>query len=119
MWRASGDLRDPSYAIDGDLQTAAVSGNSYAGAHIEVDLGKACEFNRIIVEHGPDEFGFPHRMAVFTSLDGRNFTPLTQVYGKRRVTNVLLVAPVLARYVRLQAVVPGPHPWSVAEIGFQ
>jgi hypothetical protein len=118
-WRATGDLRDPAKALDGDLSTAAVSGSSYANAHIDVDLGKACMFNRIIVEHGPDEFGFPHRMAVLTSLDGRYFTPLTQVPGKRRVTNVSLIGPVLARYVRLQAISPGARPWSVAEIYLQ
>jgi hypothetical protein len=118
-WHAAGNLRDPAKAIDDDTGTAAVSTNSYANAFIDVDLGKVCLFNRIIVDHGPDEYGFPTRMAVYTSLDGQSFSPLTQVAGKRKVTNVLLISPVLARYVRLQVVSPGPRPWSVAEISFQ
>jgi hypothetical protein len=118
-WRASGDLRDPAKAIDGDLSTAAVSGNPYANAHIELDLGKPCLFNRLVVEHGPDEHGFPARMAVFTSLDGQTFTSQGEFSGKRHVTNVVLITPVLARYVRLQAVSPGARPWSVAEVYLQ
>jgi hypothetical protein len=118
-WRAVGNLRDPAKAIDDDSGTAAISTSSYANAFIDVDLGKACLFNRIIIDHGPDEYGFPTRMAVYTSLDGQSFSPLTQVAGKRKVTNVLLISPVLARYVRLQVVSPGPRPWSVAEISFQ
>ena len=118
-WRAYGDLRDPSKAIDGDLGTAAVGSGTYPKATIELDLGKLCLFNRIMVEHGPDEYGFPNRMAVYTSLDGRKFTLDGEFSGKRKVTNALLVTPVVARYVRLQAVSPGLRPWSVAEIVFQ
>jgi hypothetical protein len=118
-WRAYGDLRDPAKAIDGELATAAVSGNPYTNAHIDLDLGKPCSFNRVIVEQGPDEYGFPSRMAVYTSLDGRAFSLQAEVPGKRRVTNVLLISPVLARYVRVQAVVAGAKPWSVAEIVLQ
>jgi hypothetical protein len=119
LWRAYGDLRDPGKAIDGDHSTAAVSGNPYPNAYIELDLGKACVFNRVVVEHGPDENGFPARMAVYTSLDGQAFILQGEVPGKRRVTNALLMAPVLARYVRLQAVSPGARSWSVAEIYLQ
>jgi hypothetical protein len=118
-WRAYGDLRDPGKAIDGDLSTAAVSGNSYTNASIEIDLGKPCTFNRIIVEHGPDEMGYPNRMALYTSMDGHSFTPQGEVAGRRKVTNMSLIRPVLARYVRLQAVSPGARPWSVAEIVIQ
>ena len=119
VWRASGSLRDPAKAIDGDLSTAAVSGNSGTNAYIEVDLGKACVFNRIIVEHGPDEQGFPARMAVYTSLDGQTFTLRGEFAGKRSVTNALLLSPALARYVRLQVVSAGARPLSVAEIHLQ
>jgi hypothetical protein len=115
-WRAYGDLRDPGKAIDGDPATAAVSGNPSTNAHIEVDLGKACLFNRIIIQHGLDEYAFPNRMAVYTSMDGQSFQLQCEAPGKRRVTNALLISPVLARYVRLVAVSPGSRPWSVAEI---
>ena len=115
-WRAYGDLRDTQKAIDGDISTAAVTGGSYANAHIVIDLGKLCLFNRIIVEHGPDEYGYPNRMAVYTSQDGQNFRLQCEAYGKRQVTNAMIVSPVLARYVKLVAVAPGARPWSVAEI---
>jgi len=119
LWRASGDLRDAPKAIDGDRATAAVSGESYSTAAITIDLGRVCVFNRVIVEHGPDEHGFPRRMAVATSLDGKEFTQQTQVPGTRRVTNAVLITPVLARYVRLQVAMPGARPWSVAEVILQ
>ena len=115
-WRAYGDLREPGKAIDGDLGTAAVSGGSSAKPTIEIDLGKLCLFNRVMVEHGPDEYGFPDKMAVSTSQDGQAFQPQCVVPGKRRVTNALLITPVLARYIRLEASSPGSRPWSVAEI---
>ena len=115
-WRAYGDLREASKAVDGDLWTAAASSGTYPNATIELDLGKLCLFNRIMVEHGPDEYGFPNRMAVYTSQDGQSFQLQCEVPGKRRVTNALLITPVLARYVRLVAVSPGSRPWSVAEI---
>lgn len=118
-WRASGDLRDPAKAVDGLLSTAAVSGGAYTNSFIELDLGKVCLFNRIIVEHGPDEQGFPARMAVYTSQNGETFTLQGEFPGKRHVTNVTLLSPVLARFLRLQAVSPGLRPWSVAEIQLQ
>ena len=119
LWRAGGDLRDAGKAIDGDLRTAAVSGASYGTAAITIDLGKPCVFNRVIVEHGPDEYGFPRRMAVATSLDGEQFTRQTEVPGKRRVTILCLPKPVLARYLRLRVTAPGVQPWNIAEIYLQ
>jgi hypothetical protein len=118
-WRAYGDLREPAKAIDGDISTAAVSGMPYANSYIEVDLGKACLFNRIIIDHGPDEQGVAARIAVFTSQTGQSYTSQGEFTGQRRVTNILLLTPVIARYVRLQAVVAGPRAWSVAEIGLE
>ena len=39
--------------------------------------------------------------------------------GTRRVTYVLLDRPVLARYVRIQAIEPGRESWAVADISMQ
>ena len=116
-WLAvSHDLRDAANALDGDINTAAVSGPSYDGAELTIDLGKPCMFNMVMLEHGPDEFGFCSRLAVLTSDDGVNFRPQTLVSGLRRVTTIILPSPVLARYVRLQAVAMGARPWSIAEV---
>ena len=118
IWRASGDLNQPANAIDGSPSTAAVSAPGTVNAHLLLDLGRPAIFNRIVIEQG-DEYGFPQKLAVWTSLDGQNYTLQAEVPGKRRVTNVSLVGPVLARYIRLQAVVPGEKPWSIAEIVLQ
>jgi len=58
-------------------------------------------------------------VAVLTSMDGREFEYRISGPGTRRITSLLLDRPVLARYVRLQAVLPGPQPWAVAEVYLQ
>jgi hypothetical protein len=118
-WRADGDLDDVNKAIDGNILTIARSTFENPTANLTIDLGKPCVFNRIIIEHGQDEFGYCDRFAVLTSMDGRNYTQQTEMSGVRKVTNVVLVTPVMARYVRLQVTVPGPQPWAVAEVIFQ
>ena len=115
-WRASGDMRTVQAAIDQDLATAAVSAESGGRGTITIDLGKPCLFNMIFIEHGPNEMGFARRVAVLTSMDGEVFTQRYAGPGTRRVTALYLGAPVLARYVRLRAVVAGDRPWSVAEV---
>jgi len=115
-WVASGNLRDPQNAVDGNIATAAVSRAGDQNATLTIDLGRNCQFNMVVVEHGAKEFGFPRRMAVLTSTDGVNFRKQIEVPGLRRVTTAVLIRQVLARYVRLQAVVPGERPWSVAEV---
>jgi hypothetical protein len=118
-WRISGDLTDLPKAIDNNVATAAHSGNPYVNAAFTIDLGKTCLFNMVAVDQGQDEWGYPHRMAVYTSMDGRNFTFLYACPGSRRVTVMSWARPVLARYVRLQAVTGGDRPWSVAEVYIQ
>lgn len=115
-WVASGTVRNAAMSVDGNLSTAAVAAPGEANPHVTVDLGKDCLFNMIAVEHGPDERGFARRVAISTSYDGVIFTPQLEVPGLRKVTTAILIKPVLARYVRLQVVIPGDRPWSVAEI---
>jgi hypothetical protein len=119
MWKAAGPLRDPAKAVDGDSATAAVTEGSYGGAALDIDLGEVCFFNMVAIAHGPDETGFCARVAVETSLDGKDFSRWAEVPGTRRVTFVNLITPVLARYVRLKVVAEGSRPWSVAEVHLQ
>ena len=119
-WRASGNLRNLKYAFDGNAASASVSeGYNYENVSITIDLSKPCCFNMIVVEHGPNQLGFCGRLAVMTSLDGKVFTRRKVSPGTRAVTTVLLDSPVLARYVRLQAIVPGTRPWSISELYLQ
>ena len=118
-WKAGGGVRTPASAIDGNLSTAAVTGYSYENKAIVIDLGKVCLFNMIIVEHGNDEFGFCRRVGIWTSIDGKEYTHRADVPGTRKVSIFALVTPVLARHVRLQAVVAGNRPWSIAEVYLQ
>ena len=115
-WVATSDFRDAFRAIDDNINTAAVSDPAYQNAMLTIDLGKACLFNMVVVEHGPDEWGFCRKLAILISNDGRNFRQEAVVPGLRRVTTAVLVRRVLARYVRLQVVEPGQRPWSVAEV---
>ncbi len=115
-WLAYGNLRDPHLAIDGNPSTAAVSEVFYHGAALTIDLGKFCQFNMVIIDHGSNEFGFCGRVAVLTSDDGQWFRQQVVVPGLRRVTTAVLARQVLARYIRLQALEPGKEPWSIAEV---
>lgn len=117
LWRVSGDLRNIRSAIDGDVYTAAVSDFDYRNAVVTIDLGKPCLFNMIVIDHGSaGAGGYCRRVAVLTSNDGRNFTQCYSVAGTKRFTILNMITPVLARYVRLHAAVPGEKPWSIAEM---
>lgn len=115
-WKASGGVRAPQSAIDDDLSTAAITSYSYANRVIIIDLGKVCVFNTVIIEHGSDEFGFCRRVGISTSIDGKEYTQQIAGPGTRRVSIFAVIRPVLGRYVRLQAIVPGNRPWSIAEV---
>ena len=118
-WRLSGDFRDVARAADGDIGTAASSGDN-STASIMIDLGKPCMFNTIILDHGPDhERNFPNRISVVTSYDGRFWTNVYVVQGTRRITYIPLLTPTLARYIRLQTLVKNDEPWTIAEIYLQ
>ena len=118
-WKAQGSVSDVAEAIDGNPTTAAVTGTQYQQAYITIDLGKPCVFNMVAVQHGADQFGFARRLGLWTSLDGQTFTKVHEVPGTRRITYMLPIKPILARYVKLQVVVAGLRPWSVAEIHLQ
>jgi hypothetical protein len=119
-WRATGDLVDISNAADGNVNTFALSRESYENAKLTIDLGKPCVFNTIVLDHGSaNQFGFCRRQAVQISYDGRNYTQVYTGPGTRRITYLNLVTPTLARFVRIVALVPGDRPWSVAEVYFQ
>jgi len=118
-WKASGTLKDPAKALDGDLLTAAVSEGNYKDATLDIDLGEVCLFNMVAIDHGPDEMGFCGRVAAETSVDGKEFTRRAEAPGTRKVTIVSLITPVLARYLRLRAVDVGVEAWSVAEVHLQ
>ncbi len=116
QWTVTGDLQDLDAVIDVSNGTAAVSDADYAGAQITIDLGKPCLFNMVVVEHGRGRTGFSRRMKVLTSMDGENFQPRASVPGTRRVTTACLMTPVLAKYVRLKAEVPGDEPWAIVGV---
>lgn len=118
-WLASGDVTTPASAIDGQVDTLANSGASYAGATFTIDLGRSCVFQTIILDHGRNEDGYAATVEVFTSTDGRIWQPEYVTIGTRRATILSLPKPTLARYLRLRALRPGPGPWSLAEVYLQ
>jgi len=119
LWEAHGTMASAGQAIDGNIHTAAVAGEADRSASLVVDLGKPGTLNMVVVDHGRNEFGFARQVEVHTSLDGKRFTRRLVGLGTRRVSTFLLISPVLARYVRLDAVVVGDRPWSLAEIHLQ
>ncbi len=118
-WLVTGELLDVTSAADSDFTTSARSDYEYSGATLTVDLRRVCLFQTVILEHGASEHGHPRKLAVATSIDGKTYTLRHTAPGKRRVTILSLPEPVLARYVRLRVVQPGPRPWNVAEIYLQ
>jgi hypothetical protein len=118
-WRLSGNIRNVALAVDGDRSTAAVSALVNKSTAITIDLQKACLFNAVFIHHGSMTDGYCGRVAVLTSLDGRIFTPQLEVPGTPEVTSLLIMKPVLARYVRLKPIRQGPRAWSVAEVYLQ
>jgi hypothetical protein len=118
-WIATGNLDKPDLATDGDLNTMAVGRAGNPPPSLKIDLGQACTFNFVVVDHGRDELAFARRVEIATSVDGRTFTPRLVGPGTRRVSNFMLPSTVLARYVRITAVEPGAKPWVVAEVYFQ
>jgi len=119
LWEAYGTVQDPARAIDGNIHTAAVAADADGPAQLVIDLGKPGTLNMIVIDHGANEFGFARQVVVHTSLDGKRFVRRHAALGTRRVSTLLLMSPVLARYVRLDAVAPGTRPWSVAEVHMQ
>lgn len=118
-WTAKGNLEDRDLAADGNINTIAVGRAGSIPASLTIDLGQACTFNFVVVDHGRDELGYARRVEIATSIDGRTFTPQASCPGMRRVSNFLLNSAVLARYVRITAVQPGAKPWAVAEVYLQ
>jgi hypothetical protein len=112
-------MQSVALAIDQNVATAAVSSAPDGKGTITIDLSKPCLFNMVVIEHGGNEMGFARRVAVLTSLDGEIFTQRYAGLGTRRVTVLYLGAPVLARFVRLRALVAGDQAWSVAEVYLQ
>ena len=118
-WRLSGDISNAHLAVDGNRSTAAVSALVYENMLINIDLRKVCLFNAVFIHHGLMTDGYCGRVAVLTSLDNKTFTLQCQAPGTPEVTSLLIIKPVLARYVRLEARRQGPGAWSVAEVYLQ
>ena len=118
-WRLSGNIPNVQLAVDGNASTAAVSNLVHDNTSLTIDLQKACLFNAVFIHHGAMADGYCGRVAVLTSLDGRNFTRRFEAPGTREVTSLLIIKPVLARYVKLKAIRQGPGAWSVAEVYLQ
>ena len=119
-WRVWGDFRDPAAVTDGNLNTVASTSDNYRSATLTTDLGKSCVFNMIILDQGPGhEENYCRRFSVLISDDNLNYRTIYTGVGTRRVTYVKVLTPTLARYVRLEANVPGDRPWRIAEMYLQ
>jgi len=118
-WVLSGTLAGPALAVDGDLLTAARAARDQLGAHLIIDLKEPCVFQSVIIDHGAAAGGHCRLVALDTSVDGTRWRRRYAAAGTRRVTVLCLPEVVLARYVRLRCVVPGPGRWTIAEVYLQ
>jgi hypothetical protein len=118
-WTATGSMKDAANAVDGNLNTAAVAPDDGRPASLLIDLGRPGLLNMIVIDHGREEFGYARQFVAYTSLDGQRFTRRHAASGTRRVSSLLLISPVLARFIRLEVIVPGDRPWTVAEVHMQ
>lgn len=117
-WTAKGNLEDTDLSTDGNINTISIA-QAGISSSLTIDLGQACTFNFVVIDHGRNELGYARQVEIATSIDGRTFTPQANCPGTRRVSNFLLNSTVLARYVRITAIQPGEKPWSVAEVYIQ
>jgi hypothetical protein len=118
-WTASGNLDMPDLATDGNLNTMAVGRTGNPPPSLRIDLGRACTFNFVVVDHGRDELAYARRVEIAISNDGRIFSPCMIGPGSRRVSNFMLPKMALARYIRITAIEPGAKPLAVAEVYLQ
>lgn len=119
-WHATSvGIANPQRAIDGDLTTYAITGTSYQDAKLTIDLGKSCLFNLVTIDHGTDQTGCCRRVAVLTSMNGRDFVYRYAVDDTQRIAALFLPSPVLARYVRIQVILQSDKPWAIAEVYLQ
>ncbi|RKY26669.1 MAG: hypothetical protein DRP83_03795 [Planctomycetota bacterium] len=121
-WRVSstnGGFKNIRRAADGDASTLAVSARRYRNAQITIDLGKPCLFNLLALRHGENAFGFARKVALSTSMDGKRYTNRYSCPGTRGITYIPVLTQILARYVRITAVVQGSQPWAISEIYLQ
>jgi len=116
QWTATGRVLAPASAVDGDPATAALGEGSYERAFLNIDLGRECLFNMVVINHGARETGHARRIAVLTSDDGKNYQRQAEAPGLRRVSTVMLPRAVLARYLRIEVVDPGDTTWAVGEV---
>lgn len=114
-----GGFKDVRSAIDDNQATSALSGRGYTNASLTLDLGRSCYFNCIAILHGNHQDGYARQVALSSSLDGKTYKHQKTVYGTRKVTYILLVQPIRARYLRFTAVRQNIHPWSISEIYLQ
>ena len=84
-----------------------------------IDLKALCVFQTVILDHGADETEHCRLVGVATSIDGTTWVDRHSAPGTRRVTILSLPEVVIARYVRLRALAPGPAPWVIAEVYLQ
>ncbi len=109
-------VQNADYAIDGNPSTYATTPEGYREAALTIDLGEPSLFNMLVVDHGDEADGFARRLVISTSMDGQTYKRRAIAPGNRVVSNVCIVTPVLARYVRIEVIESWWQPWSVAEI---
>ncbi|NLW85255.1 MAG: discoidin domain-containing protein [Planctomycetes bacterium] len=113
QWKTGGTLKDPHLAIDANASTSAVG--QAPGDYLLIDLGGPSLFNYIRLTHSP-ETDFPPMFEVSTGLDENRMDKAQQFPGTRKCTNMLLVTPRLARFIRIQAAGTEAHKWSLADV---
>jgi FKBP-type peptidyl-prolyl cis-trans isomerase/outer membrane protein assembly factor BamB len=84
--------------------------SSAANPFLQVDLGRNLSIGRFVVEHagaGGDDFNLNTRdFNIQVSVDGSNFTTVTSVTANIQSITTHDIAPIAARYVRLNVLTP-------------
>lgn len=119
QWKVVGTLANLDRITDEDMTTAATAGGAGGPAELTIDLGRACVFQTVIIDHGRGQYGYCRKVAASSSVNGKVFLDQYAGPGTRRVTILCLPQPVLARHLRLRVVEPGAQPWNVAEVYLQ
>lgn len=111
-WLASGTMRNAGHAIDSNPGTRAIADGN--GEFLDIDLGSPCIFNYVRITHGRDN-EFPPEILLYASMDGKEFQQVHKSPGTRKVTNLLIATPCLARQIRIKA--EGvTQEWSISDV---
>ena len=107
---------DAANAVDDDATTRwTTSAAQQPGQYLQVDLGRAEQVRRVVLDTGADTGDFPRGYTLSTSADGTHWTEAATGAGHGQLTTIDIPATP-ARFLRVAQTATAPQWWSVADV---